>query len=204
MIVPHSSFGKEEEIQAEKGRHTRTGSALAGTRYEILVSCTDLDTLKKSGQWREVGRTEAIKNTLNPKFVGSFVLDFDPSVLQTFMFSVYDIDHRSPDLHHHDFVGSLELSSLDLVDPAVDISTHCKTLRVPGSARGRGLISITSERIRECREKVSFHVGAHKLNKKGKLIGKKPEVYLEISLSIDNVTFHPIYRTETEKKTQHP
>ncbi|WAR07770.1 CPNE1-like protein, partial [Mya arenaria] len=111
---------------------------------------------------------------------------------------------RSPNLHHHDFVGSVELSSLDLVDPEVDICTRCKTLRVPGSARGRGLISITSERIRECREKVSFHVGAHKLNKKDKLIGKKPDVYLEISRSIDNVTFHPIYRMETDKKTQHP
>ncbi|XP_052807081.1 copine-9-like [Mya arenaria] len=205
-------------MDAEDGSLSRTGSALTGTRYEILVSCTgltDLDTLTKSdpmcvlfykqfGQWREVGRTEAIKNTLNPKFVGSFVLDFDPSVQQNFMFSVYDIDHRSPELRHHDFVGSVELSSLDLVEPKVDICTRCKTLRVPGSARGHGLISITSERIRECRDKVSFHVGAHKLNKKGKLISKKPDVYLEISRSIDNVTFHPIYRTETDKKTQHP
>ncbi|WAR07872.1 CPNE9-like protein, partial [Mya arenaria] len=94
-------------MEAEECSLTRTGSALAGTHYEILVSCTgftDLDTLTKSdtmfvlfykhfGQWREVGRTEAIKNTLNPKFVGSFVLDFDQSVLQNFMFSVYDIDH---------------------------------------------------------------------------------------------------------------
>ncbi|WAR07800.1 CPNE9-like protein [Mya arenaria] len=174
-------------LKAGDGSLSRTGSALAGTRYEILVSCTGLtnpDTCTKSdpicvlfykhfGQWREVGRTEAIKNTLNPKFVGSFVLDFDPSLLQNFMFSVYDIDHRSPELHHHDFVGSVELSSLDLVDPEVDICTRCKTLRIPGSGRGRGLITITSERMRECRDKVSLHVGAHKLNKIGKLLGKK-------------------------------
>ncbi|XP_052811957.1 copine-8-like [Mya arenaria] len=205
-------------MEAGDGSLSRTGSALAGTRYEILVSCTGLtnpDTCTKSdpicvlfykhfGQWREVGRTEAIKNTLNPKFVGSFVLDFDPSLLQNFMFSVYDIDHRSPELHHHDFVGSVELSSLDLVDPEVDICTRCKTLRIPGSGRGRGLITITSERMRECRDKVSLHVGAHKLNKIGKLLGKKPDVYLEISRSIGNVTFHPIVRTETDKRTQHP
>ena len=54
---------------------------LSGCKVEILISCTnlvDLDEftktdpmcvmfIKQFGQWKEYGRTEAIRNTLNPK-----------------------------------------------------------------------------------------------------------------------------------------
>ena len=54
---------------------------LAGSKIEIMISCTnlaDLDDFTKSdpmcvlfvrqfGQWKEYARTEAIRNTLNPK-----------------------------------------------------------------------------------------------------------------------------------------
>lgn len=54
---------------------------LAGSKIEILISCTnlaDLDDFTKSdpmcvlfvrqfGQWKEYDRTEAIRNTLNPQ-----------------------------------------------------------------------------------------------------------------------------------------
>lgn len=54
---------------------------LTGSKIEILISCTNLADLdeftktdpmcvmfiKQFGQWKEYGRTEAIRNTLNPK-----------------------------------------------------------------------------------------------------------------------------------------
>lgn len=191
---------------------------LTGSTIELLVSCTglaDLDEFTKSdpmcvlflkqfGQWKECGRTEAIRNTLNPKFVESFMLEFDPSLQQCLMFSVYDIDSRSTDLKHHDFVGSVEVTLSNLLDPTKTLCTSCKTLRVPGDPRARGIISITSEIMQESRDKVSLHVGGRKLGKTGNIISSKPDVYLEISRSIDNIAYQPVYRTETLNKTQNP
>ena len=56
-------------------------ASLSGSTVELLISCTslaDLDEFTKSdpmcvlfykqfGQWKEFGRTEAIRNSLNPK-----------------------------------------------------------------------------------------------------------------------------------------
>ncbi|KAH3738548.1 hypothetical protein DPMN_045185 [Dreissena polymorpha] len=195
-----------------------TEDQLPGNLYEVMVSCSelaDLDEFTKSdpmcvlfhkqfGQWKEVCRTEAIRNTLNPKFVKSFILDFDHSLPQNLMFSVYDIDNSSTDLGDHDFVGSAEFSSSELIDPKLSICTRCKTLRVAGRSRGRGIISVTSERIVDCKEKVTLHAGAHKLNKRGRIISSKPDSYLEISRSIDNVSYQPVFRSETVFKSLHP
>lgn len=55
--------------------------ALSGSKIEIIISCNnlaDLDeftktdpmcvmSIKQFGQWKEYGRTEAIRNTLNPR-----------------------------------------------------------------------------------------------------------------------------------------
>lgn len=64
---------------------------LAGSTIELLVSCVglaDLDEFTKSdpmcvlfykqfGQWKEFGRTEAVRNTLNPKVCNkSFDLEY--------------------------------------------------------------------------------------------------------------------------------
>ena len=79
-----------------------------GTKIEIMVACTDLADLdifsktdpmcvlflKKFGQWKELGRTEAVDETLNPKFTETFLLDYVQDLNQPLMFSVYDVDSR--------------------------------------------------------------------------------------------------------------
>lgn len=194
---------------------------LAGSKIEILISCTnlaDLDDFTKSdpmcvlfvrqfGQWKEYDRTEAIRNTLNPQFVKSFVLEFEPGMNQQLMFSVYDIDSRSQDLKHHDYVGAVEDHLHNLIDGDQLIKTTNKNLRVPGHAKSRGLISITTEVMKESRNKVSVHVGGHKLDKKGVLSLNKPDSFFQISRCIDGMTgttYHPVYRTETALKSTSP
>lgn len=191
---------------------------LSGSTIELLISCTglaDLDEFTKSdpmcvlfykqfGQWKEFGRTEAIRDTLNPKFVESFMLDYEQDLQQALMFSIYDIDSRSTDLKHHDFVGSVELSLSSLLDPLKTCTTVCKTLRVPGDPRARGMINITAEVVRPSKNKVSVHAAGHKLVKTGKIIMSKPDVYMEISRSIDSISYHPVYRTETVHRSQNP
>ncbi|CAC5359503.1 unnamed protein product [Mytilus coruscus] len=192
--------------------------ALTGSKIEILISCNnlaDLDEFTKSdpmcvmfikqfGQWKEYGRTEAIRNTLNPRFVSSFIINLEPSVSQHLKFSLYDIDSRSQDLKHHDFVGFTDVTLDKLLNYPKTVCTTSKNLRTAGDSRPRGMINITTEILKDSRNKVSIHAQGHKLDKKGLFSMNKPDVYLEISRSIENIVYLPVYRTEIVYKSTSP
>ena len=68
------------------------------------------------GQWREVGRTETIMDTLNPKFAKSFQVQYFFERTQWFRYEVYDVDESSRDLSKHDFIGrTAEVRLCDVV-----------------------------------------------------------------------------------------
>ena len=75
--------------------------------------------------------------------------------------------YRSTDLRKHDFVGSVETTLSNLLKPEEDIHTTSINLWSPGDDKNRGLIHITAEALRESRSKISLHLGASKLDKKG-------------------------------------
>ena len=56
----------------------------------------------------QIGRTEKIKNCLNPKFSKTFVIDYYFEMVQRLKFCVYDIDNNTYDLGDDDFLGELE------------------------------------------------------------------------------------------------
>ena len=56
----------------------------------------------------QVGRTERINNSLDPKFSKTFEIDYFFEVVQKIRFSVYDIDNNTHDLEDDDFLGTLE------------------------------------------------------------------------------------------------
>ncbi|MBN3284768.1 CPNE3 protein, partial [Polyodon spathula] len=93
------------------------------TKVELSVSCDNLldkDVVSKSDplcvllmnmsgtQWFEVGRTEQIKNCLNPQFSKKFVIDYYFELVQKLKFGVYDIDNKTIDLSDDDFLGEIE------------------------------------------------------------------------------------------------
>ncbi|VDI27260.1 Hypothetical predicted protein [Mytilus galloprovincialis] len=192
--------------------------ALSGSKIEILISCNnlaDLDeftktdpmcvmSIKQFGQWKEYGRTEAIRNTLNPRFVSSFIVNLEPSVTQHLKFSLYDIDSRSQELKHHDFVGFTDVTLDKLLNYPKTVCTTSKNLRTAGDSRPRGMINITTEILKDSKNKVSIHAQGHKLDKKGLFSMNKPDVYLEISRSIENIVYLPVYRTEIVYKSTNP
>ncbi|XP_041364275.1 copine-3-like [Gigantopelta aegis] len=188
-----------------------------GGKVELMISCQNLANLdvftktdpmcvlfvKQFGQWKEFGRTEAIRESLNPGFTESFIVDFEPDIQQSLLFSVYDIDSRSNDLRNHDFVGSVELVLESLVDLSKPWTTTTRVLRVAGDPKPRGLMNITAELIKQTKGKVQFHIAGHKLGKVG-LFAKKPDAYLEIGREINSVTYQPIFRTEVQYKSREP
>ena len=81
-----------------------------------------------SSDYREVGRTEVIWNTLNPDFVRKFVLDYFFEESQKLRFDLYDVDSLSNDLSKHDFLG--EFGWPQILHTSTNIS---QTLNTPNS-----------------------------------------------------------------------
>merc|ERR1711963_219521 len=87
-------------------------TSLPTSTVELSVKCTDLadkDILSKSdpicvmfmqrnNQWFEVGRTEMIKDNLNPAWEKKFVVDYSFEERQVVKFEVYDFDSDSKNL----------------------------------------------------------------------------------------------------------
>ncbi len=56
----------------------------------------------------QVGRTENIKNCLDPQFTRAFEVDYYFEEVQKLRFAVYDLDNKTPDLSDDDFLGEME------------------------------------------------------------------------------------------------
>ena len=54
------------------------------------------------------GRTENIKNSLNPQFAKAFEVDYYFEEVQKLRFAVYDLDNKTPELSDDDFLGEVE------------------------------------------------------------------------------------------------
>ncbi|XP_056220307.1 copine-3-like isoform X1 [Seriola aureovittata] len=147
------------------------------TKVALSISCEnllDMDTFSKSdplcvlfmnssgSQWCEIGRTEKIKNCLNPSFSKTFVIDYYFEMVQKLKFEVYDIDSDNYSLQNSDFLGELEctlgqiVSSQKLTRPLV-----MKDKR----PAGKGTITICAEERTDNRV-VELDVAARKLDKK--------------------------------------
>lgn len=60
--------------------------------------------------WVQVERTERIKNSLNPKFSKTFIIDYYFEVVQKLKFGIYDIDNKTIELSDDDFLGECEVT----------------------------------------------------------------------------------------------
>lgn len=98
---------------------------------------------RDDSDWKEVGRTEMIKDSLNPDFTKMIKIDYFFEKYQKLRFDVYDVDSSSTgSLSGNDFIGSAEISFSDLLTKRrchyVDELTH-------KDKKGRGTISVLCE-----------------------------------------------------------
>lgn len=78
--------------------------------------------------WREVGRTESIKDNLNPHFSVHVTVPYRFEELQNIRIGLWDIDSASAKLDRHDFLGDIRTTVGDLVASGVT----SKDLAAPG------------------------------------------------------------------------
>ena len=172
----------------------RTGSAeMPTSQVELSIKCAglaDKDLLSKSdpvcvmslqprgaikGDWIEAGRTEQVRDTLNPEWEKRFLLDFHFEQKQAVKFDVYDWDSESQKLVDQDFLGRCETTLAQIVSAKCFVAELQD--RSGSSSPSRGSIAITAEELEANRETVTLKLAAEDLDKK-KFFGLSDPYYV--------------------------
>lgn len=185
------------------------------TTVELSIACRNLldrDLLSKSdplcvvllkdfgsSQFKEVGRTEVIKNTLNPDFVKKITVDYHFEESQKLIFDVYDSDSSSTSLDKHDFLGRMECTLGEIV--SVQGSQFRRTLRT-NVRSDAGTITVVAEELGKSRELYVMQFCAEKLDKKD-FFGKS-DPFLVFSKQIDDGSMSVTHKTEVIKRNLNP
>ncbi|XP_071341821.1 copine-3-like isoform X3 [Trachinotus anak] len=182
------------------------------TKVALSISCDnllDMDTFSKSDplcvllmnssgpHWCEIGRTEKIKNCLNPSFSKTFVIDYYFEMVQKLKFELYDIDSDNGSLQDADFLGELECTLGQIVSSRKLTRPLVMKDKAPA---GKGTITICAEERTDNRV-VELNVAARKLDKKD-FFGKS-DPFLEFFKQTET-GWQLAHRTEVVKNNLNP
>jgi hypothetical protein len=198
----------------------RTPSMILPTsQVELSVRCEklcDMDVMSKSdpicvmfmrprgarqpNTWVEVGRTEMIRDTLDPEFQKKFVVDYSFEERQVVKFEIYDWDNESNHLSAQDFLGRCEATLGTIVSSRG--SLFASVLKdLPNNSKP-SKIFITAEELEVNKELVTMQLSAEKLDKKD-FFGKSDPFYI-ISKGGSNGKFVVVKKSEVIMKTLNP
>ncbi|XP_041375349.1 copine-3-like isoform X2 [Gigantopelta aegis] len=161
--------------------------------------CAVLYMSRRGGHWDEIGRTENVKNCLDPKFAKSFTISYFFEEVQKVRIEVFDLDNTTPQLSDDDFLGQLECTLGQLVSN----SPYTKPLFLKnGKKAGNGVMTIRAEEIKEGGEIVHLNFKGKKLDNKD-FMGKS-DPYLEILRPVSDGSWQVVHRTEVIKNNLNP
>lgn len=149
------------------------GAEQTTTMVELSISCLNLpdcDIVTKSdpqvitylldvtGKDKkcEIGRTEVIQDSLNPKFAKKVLMQYHFEQIQRLRFEVYDIDP----VGNNDFLGALNTTLADIV--AARSSTFKQPL-VGGPRKKPGYLIVEAEELTACKQVATFNLSASNL-----------------------------------------
>ncbi|KAG9390313.1 Copine [Carpediemonas membranifera] len=151
----------------------------------------------KSGQLVEVGRTEIIKDCLNPDFTDKIRINYYFETNQQLVIRAFDIDDwNSADMRRQEFIGetSMQLASI-LMAPRQSIT---QTLKRNGKARGDVVVS--AEQLTQSSQAAQFQFRVSKVAAKD-LFTSDP--FLAIHRSTEAGTgFTPVWKSEVHKRAK--
>jgi hypothetical protein len=183
-------------------------------KVELSVVCKNLanrDALSKSDpmcvlfmklfrndMFSEVGRTEIVKDSLNPTFIKKFLIDYYFEEVQKLRFEIYDSDSPSGHLDKHDKLGFMECTLGEIVGTAGSKFER----KVQASHSQNATILVRYEELLACKEIVTLQMEAHKLDKKD-LLGKS-DPFVVLSRANEDGSYTAAYKTEIIKKNLNP
>ena len=140
------------------------------------------------GTWKEILRTECVKNTLNPKFTRKLQISYYFEEQQNLKFEMYDIDCKSNELNDHDYIGCAICTLGQIViggggrSGGVGIILPLSNPKYGGDC---GEISITAEEMLVCKDEIELQFMGRKLDKKDWIGSSDP--FLQISRANEQV-----------------
>eukprot|EP00179_Madagascaria_erythrocladioides_P023978 CAMPEP_0198328632 /NCGR_PEP_ID=MMETSP1450-20131203/15593_1 /TAXON_ID=753684 ORGANISM="Madagascaria erythrocladiodes, Strain CCMP3234" /NCGR_SAMPLE_ID=MMETSP1450 /ASSEMBLY_ACC=CAM_ASM_001115 /LENGTH=639 /DNA_ID=CAMNT_0044032779 /DNA_START=165 /DNA_END=2084 /DNA_ORIENTATION=+ len=152
--------------------------------------------------WVEAGRTETIKNNLNPEFVKSFDMAYFFERNQELRIEMYDRDTKSDShLNRHDYLGGAELTLAELVaSPGQRLVRPLLNERNP-RGRQRGDVILTVEEQAGLKKAISLDLRASKI--KAGIIGGS--LFLTVSRAREGadagVQWVKVYASKPVKKS---
>eukprot|EP01132_Coremiostelium_polycephalum_P000624 gene624-774_t len=180
------------------------------SKIELRFSCKglkDLDTLSKSDpqvvvyhqdpiskNWVVAGKTEMIKNNLNPKFKTPVNIDYFFEEVQNLRFEVLDID----DGNNFDFIGQTTCTLASILS-----KSGCTLVKDLLCKKGKkaGSITVIAEELQTTNQSLKMRIAGQKLDKKD-LFGKS-DPYFILSKSTQS-GFVKVFESEVIKKTLDP
>ncbi|XP_071958749.1 copine-3-like [Antedon mediterranea] len=177
------------------------------TKVELHIECKNLlnkDALSLSDPIvvifdmdnnTEVGRTERLSNTLNPKFGKAIFVDYKFEEVQKLKFMVYDLDNDTASFSDDDFLGSMECTLGQIVSAKIYSTTMSNT--------GKSSIMIKADEVAENNDAVILSFRATHLDKKD-VVGKS-DPFLEFFKESTNADeWYKVHTTEVVKNTLKP
>lgn len=184
------------------------------TKVEVSVSCRnvkDKDVFSKSDpmcvlymkctgedRYREIGRTEMLKDTLNPDFAKKFILDYYFEESQKLQFQIYDVDSPNSSLDHQDYLGGIECT----LGEVFGSSGGKLEKALQGAGKNAGKIIVRAEEVSACNDSVTLQIEGKKLDKKD-FFGKS-DPFLVFSRKNEDNSVTVVHRTEVIKNNLNP
>ncbi|KAK0045850.1 copine-3 [Biomphalaria pfeifferi] len=162
--------------------------------------CAVLYMSRKGGPMDEIGRTENVKNCLDPKFAKPITVNYYFEEVQKIKIAIYDVDNTTYTLSDDDFLGQLECTLGTLVSN----SPYVKPLLMKDGTNkaGNGQMTVRAEEVKEGGEVAQIMFKAKKLDNKD-FMGKS-DPYLEIMKPTIDGGWQVIHRTEVVKNNLNP
>ena len=148
--------------------------------------------------YREIGRTEMIKDNLNPAFTTPIETDYRFEELQRLKFVVVDVDDSTGHIDSQDLIGEVETTLGDVVSS----SEFREEIKLKGKKEKRGILIVTNEEIKQSQSDITFEFSATKLDKKD-FFGKS-DPFLVFNQVSPNGQLVPVHKTEVIKVTLNP
>jgi hypothetical protein len=156
----------------------------------------------KSGEFREVGRSEYMLDNLNPEFRKEFLVDYFFEEHQLIRVTFYDRDSKSEDLKKHDYMGHVDYAIGDLV-AAPGQTLHLQLLNKKGKvAKKDCLVTIRGEETSASKDLIKLTMRAEKLDKKD-FFGKS-DPYLEFYRLREDNSWIMTHKTEVVMNNLNP
>ncbi|XP_065898772.1 copine-9-like [Dysidea avara] len=191
-------------------------------KVELSISCSNLPNLDRFSKsdpvcflykndhkhansservWTLVGRTEMIRDNLNPKFSKKFVVPYNFEEVQLYRASVYDVDvsdKNIDNINKHDFIGEAEFTIADVVTAGKSFSKEL----ISHKRKSCGVIHIQGEEIGESKYDITMKLYCTKLDKKD-FFGKS-DPFVEVSKVQEKGERIVVYRSKAMMKTLDP